>query len=108
MDILIAKETLAAKPLVKELLERIGIVEMARQERRLYVAAERRIRRERSTRDQGQLTELTYAFVDKLYHEYRVDGSALSSLTDEDYTRMAAIVLARHRHAVPEAYEGEA
>jgi hypothetical protein len=107
LDALIAKETVALKPLVKKTLVLVGVIEMARQERRLYVEAERRIRRERSTQDQRQLTALTYAAVDKLYHEYGVDGSALSSLTEDDYRQIAAIANARHRMAVPEAYEGK-
>jgi hypothetical protein len=104
LDALIADETVALKPLIQAVLERMGVIEMARQERRLYIVAERRNRHERNTRDLRQLTPLTYAAVDKLYHDYGVDGSALSSLTEDDYRQIAAIANARHRETVPEAY----
>ena len=97
---LILNELKAMRPLVTALLNHTARVEMARQELHVFEAAERQIRRERSERDQRQLTPLTYDFVDHLFHKYGVDGSALSTLTKSDYDTIADVVSKRHAQVV--------
>ena len=101
---LILKETEQLKPILEDAACRIVKIEIARHELHQYRSHERKIRRDRSERDQRQLSELTYDFVDCLYSEFGIDGSALSTLQAEDYRAIAAIVLERHRTVVPEYY----
>lgn len=103
---LILRETEQLKPILEDALCRIIKIEIARHELHVYRSHERKIRRDRSERDQRQLSELTYDFVDCLFSEFGIDGSALSTLEAEDYQTIAAIVLKRHRKVVPECYDG--
>ena len=103
---LIIQEIAELRPILEDAVGRVARIEIARHELHEFRAHERKIRRDRKERDQRQLSELTYDFVDCLFSEFGVDGSALSILEAEDYQAIAAIVLDRHRTVVPEYYAG--
>ncbi|MXP42090.1 hypothetical protein GRI75_10605 [Altererythrobacter soli] len=103
----LGKKVELIRPLIGQLVEHMAAAEMARQELHIYQAAERQIRRERSERDQRQLTPLTYDFVDALYTHHGIDGSALSCLEEKDFRTIAELVRKRHAEVVPELYTSE-
>lgn len=101
---LVVRETKELRPLLEELMQRLAVLDIARQQLEVYEAAEEQIRGERNERDHRQLTPLTYEFVDFLYKHYGIDGSALSCLEGEDYDAIDEIVKKRHAMVVPELY----
>ena len=103
---LIIQEIDELRPLLEKAVGHVAKIEIARHELHEFRAHERKIRRDRKERDQRQLSELTYDFIDCLFSEFGIDGSALSTLEADDYKAIATIVLNRHRTAVPSYYTG--
>jgi hypothetical protein len=104
LQALVLRHTEALRPMLDEVMRRLAILDIARQQLEVYREFEDKLEGERAERDQRQLTPLTYEFVDILYTHYGVDGSALSGLEADDYSAIAEIVRKRHATIVPDRY----
>jgi uncharacterized Zn finger protein len=104
LQALVLRHTEALRPMLEEVMRRLAILDIARQQLEVYREFEDKLEGERAGRDQRQLTPLTYEFIDILYTHYGVDGSALSALEADDIAAFAETVRKRHAAIVPDRY----
>ena len=89
------------EPLMKQVVLKQVVLDIAEQELRDYVAADERLQEERAAREATGMYAEPARFIDLLYSEHRVDRGDFAPLIASDVEDIARIIL--HRARTPSA-----